>query len=460
MSSRRRYLSALALLVAGCSSDGDPTETTEDGPPNGTPTDAPTDDATPTPEVETLQVDHPVVAWAARLPRDISYAPAVDGERVFVPLGREALGTPNESDDSRDGALVGLAVDSGDETWRTSLDAPLAADLSLGGDTLRAVTGYATATAGVGQRVHGFDLGGTQQWATDPYDSWLSVVATDEETTFVATSNGTTETDGQQLFAAAADGSVAWERDAGNPMGATVAGDSLLYNNADERLVAYGLAGGDERWSATGRPIRGDEASVAVVGQTCFTMAAEETETGYPLVARAVSDGSERWRYSVDLGERPFVPVTVASIADTDGAPAIVGTEAAGTVFALDANGEEQWRYGENEDAEYDRLLVGDVVYVTTTNGVVVGLDPASGEEQWRYQPPAGASTVRVADSGLFVYPGRNQGDQLTAVGPDGEERWRFELPSGVSASVATGDRLYAVVEAQSLYAFAFGGGA
>lgn len=463
VTSRRRYLSLLALGFAGCSTGS---ETPDDGPADGSPdgtgdgtstphTDPGTPTATPTAEVEPVEVDHPAVAWAARLPRPVSWAPAVhaDSDRVFAALGRTAIGTPDGSDDPANGAVVALSDADGTEDWRAALEAPVAADLAVHGDRLAVVSGYSSGYDGINQRVTAFGVDGEERWSTDPRSAWLSVVAGHEGTTFAATGDDAVDASGERLFALGTDGSVEWEREVGDAWGATVADDALLYSSGDLELAAYDLAEGDERWSAAGEPLGNPDADVAVVDGRCFTQAPEEEADGYPLVARSVDDGSERWRYSFAQDDSNFVPTGVASLAAFDGAPALVGTEADGTVFALDADGGEAWRFDADGELAYGGPIVGDAVYAVTRNGRIVALDPENGEERWDTTYP-GEVSVELADSGLFVYTGRNRGKLAAAVDAAGDERWRFELPSGVSDAAVAGDRLYAVVSGRSLYAF------
>lgn len=466
MTSRRRYLSLLALGLAGCSSDSG---TPDDGPSGEAPdesataTPSPHDDPATTPTgtpvgaVEALAVDHPAVAWAARLPRPVSWAPAAhpDSGRVFVPVGRSTVGTPDESADSADGAVVALSSADGAEDWRTALDAPVTGDLSVAADRLRVVSGYSSGYDGIDQRLTAFGVDGAERWATDPRSAWLSVVATHEGTTFLGTGDDALDTGGERLFALADDGSVAWDREVGDARDATVVDEALLYSNGGLELAAYGLADGEERWAAAGRPLGNSSDAVGVADGLCFTQATEAGDDGYPLVAHSVADGSEQWRYSFGRAEGNFVPTGVASLADRDGAATVVGTDHAGTVFALDAEGEERWRVDVGADLASGGPLVGDAAYVVTAAGVVTALDPASGDERWEADF-GGQVNVRLADSGLFVYAGRNRGTLAAAVDAAGDERWRVDLPSGVSAAAVAGDRLYTVVDGRSLYAFDF----
>jgi hypothetical protein len=469
VTSRRRYLSLLAVGLAGCSfgqNSDDDGSTDGSGGGDGTPTDDDTDggsDATPTGtpqgDVSTIEVDDPAVAWAVRMPRAVSWAPAADAEagRVFVPMGRSTIGTPDESSNSPGGTIVGLADGDGSEDWRTGFDAPVASDLSVSGGTLDVVTGYSTGTDGVQQQVHALGADGSEQWATEAREAWLSVVAQDGDTTFVATGDDAVDRGGETLMALGSDGSVSWEVDAGDATAAAVADDLLLYSNGGLELAAFGRSDGSEAWTAAGRPLGNGATDIANAGGMAFTQAEEEGENGYPFVAHSLDDGSEQWTYSVAVDGDNFVPTGAASLADVDGSAAVVGVEAGGTVFALDANGAEKWQVEIGSQLASGGPLVGDAVYVTTADGTVVALDPASGEERWTSAFDREIHT-RLADSGLFVYSGRNRGRVATALGADGEAAWEFELPSGVNAASVAGDRLYVVVEGKSVYALDFGG--
>lgn len=452
MTSRRQYLSTLALLTAGCNSLGGDDATPTDG--DGSPTsgeDTQTGTATPTPlgEVESISTDSEAVAWAAKMPETISWAPAVHekSKRVFVGLGRGGLGTPDEADPELRHALFGLAAGDGSEAWRKTLDAPVANDLSVNGDSLDVVTGYSTGNDGVQQRVHAFGTGGSQNWVTDPQDASLTVLGGNEDSTFVAT--------GDQLLALGSDGSQQWATDAGDVQAGAIVNGIFVVDNGGKQLAGYARDGGDEQWTAAGKALGNPENSLVTVDSLAFARSTEEDKfDNLPLVAYSVEDGSEAWSYAPNTGQQEFVPKSLAALDEGDAA--VVGTTASGMIFALAADGSEVWQ----TDAGFPidgPVHVGESVYVRTTGNEIVAFDPASGEEQWRYDAAGSRLTTRVADSGLFVFPGRNGGDVLAAVGADGEEQWTFELPSGVRESAVAGDRLYTVVESRSLYAFDLG---
>ncbi len=104
-------------------------------------------------------------------------------------------------------------------------------------------------------------------------------------------------------------------------------------------------------------------------------------------------------------------------------------TAAAGSLLALDAAGQEAWRWQPGVQAVSAPALADETAWVTTNTGLLIGLDLATGAEQTRISlglTPALAAPL-VAE-GVAYLPTR--GPRLPAVGLDGQRRWQFETVS------------------------------
>jgi outer membrane protein assembly factor BamB len=97
-----------------------------------------------------------------------------------------------------------------------------------------------------------------------------------------------------------------------------------------------------------------------------------------------------------------------------------------GALLALDAAGEEAWRWAPGVSGVSAPSLAGDKAWVTTNTGFMAGLDLATGAEQARIALDVTPSLAAPALAGNVAYvPCR--GPHLLAMGLDGQLRWRFE---------------------------------
>lgn len=464
--SRRTFLSAYAVAVAGCTSDPATTDTDSS---SESPERSPSDTGSPSPtgddDVERLSADDPAVRWAVRLPEPVESPPAVDPERarVYVGAGDHRAGTPTDGGgETREpaGAVFALRATDGEEEWRGHTDAPVVRRPVVHDGRVHAVTGHSTGMRGVDQRIAAFARDGTRRWTTDPTDDFLSVVAANGGTLFAGTRDDAVGTSGETLFAIGADGTVSWEREAGDAMGGTVADGRLLYSAGMQALTAYDPRDGTEGWQAGGDPLGNPTARVEAFDGLCFTESQEKTDHGYPLVARSTSDGTEQWRYSRPPGSGVnFVPTGVANVPESiDGMnydPLIAGTEYGGAVFALGADGSERWTFTADADTP-DGPVVGDAVYVGDNEGTVYALEPSEGTERWRASLPAAAGVRPLADGVLAFSSGKSQ-RVLASFDGDGGERWRYTTSRDLSRPVVSGDGVYAGAADGTVLAFAAG---
>ncbi|WP_255198410.1 PQQ-binding-like beta-propeller repeat protein [Halorarius litoreus] len=464
MPSRRSYLTALAAALAGCSAGpgtpgtdtpADPTDTPAD--PTDTPT-GPTESPTPDGPRQ-LPADDPALAWAVRLPEVLEHPPAVDPDAglVYVGGGENRITTPTPGGDAPRGSLDALDAEDGSVAWRTETDAPVVGSPVVHDGRVHVTTGRSTGYTGVDQRVRAYHAGGDRAWVTDPRGKFLEIVAAADGQLFVGTSDDALSHEGETLFAVGPDGSTAWSREAGDARAGTVEEEHLLYSDAGVGLTAYDTQAGTELWQADGEPLGNHEAPVATAGALCFTQATERNDDGYPVVARLLSTGEERWRFSTDpAGGENYVPVSVADVSTDLGttmANPVVVTSLGGRVSYVRA-GDASWTFTADADTP-DGAVVGDGIYVGDETGTVYALDAGDGSVRWRASLPEPAAVQPLADGVLATTP-YNEGTRTVAsFRHDGTERWRYEADGTLYDPVAVGNRVYATKKDGTVLAFA-----
>lgn len=464
--SRRALLASFAATLAGCTAGpGTPTTREPTATPDSSPSPPKSSSPTPSDGVERLPADDPALAWAVRLPEPVANQPAVDpdGSRVYVGTGENRVGTPTADDrESTAGAVFSLRATDGRVAWRAATEAPVVEEPVVHDGRVHAVTGYSTGFSGRDQRIVAYGRDGTRQWATDPTNGFLSVVAENEGTLFVGTGDDALGVGGETLFAVEGNGDVRWEREAGDAMGATVADGRLLYSAGGQALASYDPADGTEGWQTPGEPLGNPTTSVAAFEGLCFTQSPEKAGEGYPLVARSTADGSEQWRYSTApaSGEN-FVPTGVANVPESIDAAnydhPLVGTEFGGTVFALGDGGREGWTFEADADTRAGPA-VGDAIYVGDSEGTVYALEPIDGRERWRASLPRFAR-VRPLSSGVLAVSAGRREHVVASFTSDGSERWRYTTSKDLTTVAVAGDRAYAGASDGTVLAFATGAG-
>ena len=165
---------------------------------------------------------------------------------------------------------------------------------------------------------------------------------------------------------------------------------------------------------------------------------AAEAETG-EHAARLRSDWGaleERWRHEA----ASVTPIDDA--AGLTGSAVVLGAMGGGggsaepAVVAIEAGrGDERWRAGLATPVVGSPVVVGGLVVVATTDGVVHGLDPRRGATRWERRlatEPVGV--VRGGDVVIVAAP-----DSLTALGAEGDVRWVVRPHGGIAAVVPAG---------------------
>lgn len=443
-------LSGVSLLgIAGCASRDSGDWTTFTREPPQTPAEAGA--------VEALPTDHPALAWAVRLPKPVRRTPTVDpeGDRLYVGCLDEQARTPAEDGDGAPfGALFSLGTTDGGRRWGIATVPPVAGRPVVNDGIVHVVTGYFSGFGGTRQRIVGFSRTGERRWQTrSPYGT-LEIVAAKGDTVFAGTRDDALDTERQRLWAVRGDGEIRWDREAGDALGATIVGDSLLYGAGDAALVSYDVETGDERWRIDEDPIGDQRRWLVAFDGRCFTETGGE---GTTLVARSAVDGAQQWQYApVSTPGLRFVPTAVTNaepaVDDPDGGISTVGADYGGLVFALDDEGDERWTF-ETEGDTSDHLAVGDAVYVGDREGTVYALDPADGRERWRASLPEFPSVLPLGE-GVLAASGDRERSVLASFRPDGGERWRYSTTKDLTWPTVDGDRTYVAARDGTVLAF------
>ncbi|MCD4738978.1 MAG: PQQ-binding-like beta-propeller repeat protein, partial [Anaerolineae bacterium] len=149
------------------------------------------------------------------------------------------------------------------------------------------------------------------------------------------------------------------------------------------------------------------------------------------LHALGLDDGGVRWEQAFDharfSGLVAVAPdVILVSLTSAD---LLRGT---GALLALDAAGEERWRWTAAVQRVSAPAVAGDTVYFTVDTHTLVILDLASGQERACVPLAANASFAAPAlVDGVVYLPCR--GPQLLVLTPQGELHWRFDLDAAGS---------------------------
>lgn len=385
-----------------------------------------------------------------QLSEPVQHPPAHDPRtgRVYVGAGPPSFAPVGSDDPDPFGGVVAFESTDGTVAWRSVTRAPVANPPFVHDGRVHLTT--ASNSYRDRPRVVAFDQGGTRQWErTDLFTPHF--VAGRDGTVFAGDSTDAPRSSGRTLYALAPDGSIEWESEAGDAMGAQLVDGRLLYRAGVQAMAAYDPATGDRHWQREGRALRAPNEPPLVAGGHCFVTPPELDDEG-AIIARSVATGAEQWRYDPPWTDN-FVPTAVAALptpADAD--YSIVCTEYGGTVFALDDTGSERWRFG-MEATNNAGPIVGESVYVTDDTATLYALDPADGSERWRQLVPDLAAPIATAD-GPLVFESSEERSVLLSYGSDGAERWRFESDRFLHEPIVTGNRAYATARDGSVFAF------
>jgi hypothetical protein len=193
-----------------------------------------------------------------------------------------------------------------------------------------------------------------------------------------------------------------------------------------ERLVAYDLAAGNQRWlvpsPTSWPPVAGDR--LVFVGQPDA------------IVALHADDGSEAWRLALE--DR----LAVSLVAD---GRRLIAATIAGTVLALRMeDGRVEWRTDAGARISAPPALATDRVYVPLEDRRVVALSAEDGSMVWERRLGGSPTAILALDDRIYVGAVDNYLYSLTT--RRGEISWRWRAGADVVGTpVIAGNHLYFV---------------
>jgi outer membrane protein assembly factor BamB len=193
-----------------------------------------------------------------------------------------------------------------------------------------------------------------------------------------------------------------------------------------DRVAAYDLRQGTERWVVSARPL----STPAVGGGLLFL------EQAGSLSALHLKDGSVAW--TVPITEKLAVPLV------WDNGRLVAGLPASILSFNAE-DGTSQWRRDLSARPNRTPSVAGDGVYVPMADGRVLALRADNGEILWERRLPQAANDILVSGQQLFV--GSNDNYLYCLNTNDGSTRWRSPRTGAdvVSRPAADDDRVYFV---------------
>lgn len=222
--------------------------------------------------------------------------------------------------------------------------------------------------------------------------------------------------------------------------GVLIAGGLAIVGADNGTVTAVDPATGKQTWTVD----VGDHvlAPMAADATEVYACVRPETNGTAQLVALALSDGSEAWRYQpsgsvVDLG---------APAVSTDGGTStvyLVSSDAA--LRAIGGNGTQQWAQPlYTATSGSPPAVSADAVYVADQSGTVYAFDRSTGAEQWRFATNHGAVGAPVVTTTAVLQP--TSDGAVAAIAPDsGHQIWEGSVAdSAVFGLAATPDLVVA----------------
>ena len=186
-----------------------------------------------------------------------------------------------------------------------------------------------------------------------------------------------------------ADGGVIWSSDLGVPVRSapTVSNGRVFFVSADNEVFAYNAADGSELWSFRGIPetagFMTSAAPAVADGRVVVPFTSGE------VISFSAESGEPNW---VDALTRSGRISGVTGINDVAARPVIdrgvvYAVSVSGRMIAVSlSNGERLWT--RNIASAYTPVVAGEVVYVVSFDGNVFALDRSNGEPQWVTELP------------------------------------------------------------------------
>ena len=298
--------------------------------------------------------------------------------------------------------------------------------------------------------LHALKPDGSLLWefATNGDEAAPSPTIAPDGTIYVGSWDGTPANG--HLYALGPDGVLRWDLELGDLVDAAVAPDGTIYtlDTGAGRLYAVDPAG-SIRWQCeTGATVYQSPLALGPTGTLYFGGA---TGLGYDyqaMVFAVAPDGRPAWRFEpqgAPEGQHLGFPVVAAdgTIYVIGDGPAALGDSGESTLYALDADGKERWRYRFSGMVPGGNPSIGpDGAVYFACAGTVYAVD-SQGNEKWRLATSYDVYTKPAIDAdGTLYFVGV---DGLVAVSADGTVKYHVDGPASHFSSVAIGreGRLY-----------------
>jgi outer membrane protein assembly factor BamB len=182
------------------------------------------------------------------------------------------------------------------------------------------------------------------------------------------------------------------------------------------------------------------------------------------LHALSLADGSPLWQKSFEYAlVSGLADVQTSEVSEISEVLALIATSSTdlmrseGALLALDAAGEQRWRWAPGVQRVSAPAVARGVACVTADVRTFLTLDLATGEERAKVALEASASLSAPALVGDVAYISC-RGPHLLAVGLDGHSRWRFDAEASPDAwldktPVVVGEHLFAVLSTGAVLA-------
>ncbi len=377
------------------------------------------------------------VRWIYETGGSVRHQPTIQNGVVYASGGTNNRATsprgnfdPNISEN-----VYALSADEGSKKWRFEAPAGVMSSPIIE-EGVFVIIGWNADRYRIAQRLMRVD-DGTKTWKTTSRDDHVYLLQISDGAAYLGTSNDEVGLTGETVFSIqTGSGDQRWSIGAGNTTEGFVSGDTLYIVEAHERTRALAIEDGSDRWQQAMVP---PSYAPQVFGDTMYLVPNRENKNGnYPLVAVDVTNGSEKWRFSLPVDGR-FLPTGAVQVGDT-----VYVTEYDGGLYGVNsADGSEQWRYLVNYETRNQPVIVNGTVYMTVFDRGVHAIDAASGKRQWKQSVPGYPEIVAGNTQGIVISGGENSEQRVHAYTPDGTERWSFSHAGSLTPPAVEGSKAF-----------------